>query len=510
MKNSLRISATACLLLCTASAAPTFQSPDGLLARARLAAQRPQWSMLEQGLRFTGTTRGRGVDATFELCFRADGAYRYETDGPLAQVSTWDSDESWSAARGGPARPLRGAELDASLLAQWVHSGWWADAGDALRVEPIEDQPELRLSFPSTGVEALLTLDPETALPRRLSRNDNGFEALVEFSDYRPVAGIPIAHRVDYSQAGVRGFVRIEAAGPDPDPAGDRFGLRGRRATDVRFNPEAPAEVELRRVASGHLLVNPRVDGRDVGWFILDTGAGQLCIDPGAADRLELPEFGEVPAVGNAGTVLASFRQGASFVLGPLEQRDPVYVELELDFLEPVFGVPIAGICGYDLFARAIVQLDLDGPSLWLHDPAGFEVEDATWIDLEVQGGLPCVICSFEGDRSGLFRIDTGDSGSVTFHSPAVRQLGLLEGRETRPAMLGGVGGSAEARSGRLDWFTLGDRRFEDVVTTFTTNEQGAHADAASLGTIGSGLLRPFVVVFDYPGERLGLIARSQ
>ena len=48
----------------------------------------------------------------------------------------------------------------------------------------------------------------------------------------------------------------------------------------------------------GHVLVQPQVNGRLAGWFILDTGASGLVIERDVADRLGLSSFGDVYVAG--------------------------------------------------------------------------------------------------------------------------------------------------------------------------------------------------------------------
>ena len=93
-------------------------------------------------------------------------------------------------------------------------------------------------------------------------------------------------------------------------------------------------------------------------------------------------------------------------------------------------------------------------------------------------------------------------------HFEAVRDLALLEGRETRPGQTGGVGGQVATREGACERFELGGHVFEGLDAAFATEAVGAFADAYVLGNIGGKLLEPFVLVFDYPGERLGFVPR--
>ena len=59
------------------------------------------------------------------------------------------------------------------------------------------------------------------------------------------------------------------------------------------FAGEASAAIETRTVADEHgdriTLVRPRLDGRVLGWFALDTGASRTLVDARLADALAAP-----------------------------------------------------------------------------------------------------------------------------------------------------------------------------------------------------------------------------
>jgi Aspartyl protease len=98
------------------------------------------------------------------------------------------------------------------------------------------------------------------------------------------------------------------------------------------FQPQA-AHVPTHVLPSGHVLVRPAVNGDDVGWMLLDSGASALVIDPAAADALALPSFARfhVKTVGGHRTE-SRFRVAQSFQLGPLiiEECAPAFPAAQL------------------------------------------------------------------------------------------------------------------------------------------------------------------------------------
>jgi hypothetical protein len=77
-------------------------------------------------------------------------------------------------------------------------------------------------------------------------------------------------------------------------------------------------------------------------------------------------------------------------------------------------------------------------------------------------------------------------------------------------AKLGGVGGFVAAKQGTVAWFEIGGVRTEDVPAKFATEAKGTFADAKKDGNIGVELLRPFVLWFDYAGERMAFVKRGE
>jgi predicted aspartyl protease len=280
---------------------------------------------------------------------------------------------------------------------------------------------------------------------------------------------------------------------------------------DARFDPAVAPLIESMRVKTGHVLVHPRLSGKDVGWFILDTGAGALCLAPEVGEKLGLAVLGSVTADGVGGNVPAPLRRGGELVVGPATLSQPTWVELDLKFLEPHFGVPVAGILGYDFFARAVVAVDYATPRVEVYAPGAYPLpQGEEWERLVLDNRLPCVEATFEGDRSGIFRIDTGATGTVTFNAGAVERLGLLVGRETKPVQVGGVGGTRTIRAGELAWFELAGHRRSPLEAAFEPEPGPQDLSAHVAGTLGGGLLTPFTLVLDLPARRIAFVPRGE
>lgn len=507
--------AAICVALSLCLFAPSASASDlaQILEQVRKANGYSTWAASGEQLSFTGTAQFRGVEASTEQTFAPDGSYRHVLDGPFASTVTWNGSEGMFQERRGPVQTLVGSELGEASLACWVHSGYWAAEGAPIsRVLKSETDGTVVLTLGVIGsaVQADLTLDSATWLPTQMVRESAGGDVIHTFADYKVIGGVTLAGRVSGSQAGVEGFLAVSEVTMLKAKTSEIFNQKLGLAKDTSFVTDVPVVVESMQVPSGHILVHPLVGGEDKGWFVLDSGAGQSCIDPKVADSLGMAKFGAVPAVGIGGTVTANFRQGKSLELGRVRIEDTVYVELDLAFLEAHFGVPIAGICGFDLFSRSVIELDLEELRVAIHDPATYKLQEGAWDKLHLDGRLPCITAHFEGDREGVFKIDTGDAGTVNFYGHAVKSMSLLKDREVVGSNAGGVGGYVPVKRGKLKWFEIGGVKFDALEASFATVDKGAFGDVSVMGSIGGKLLKPFRVVFDYSFERIALVKLSE
>lgn len=512
------------LFVCTASCAtPRIATLSDTAARDVLAVisdtARPRFaSAREQSWIWTGEADYLGEPSTFHFEW-GEACFRREVEGRLGRTVGFDGAAGWSRSSHGLVRPLVLEELDRERMITAAMIGGWIDAEAPLRVRAVtadESTVTLELTLDDSPMMMTMIVDRASGEPQTLSRKSESgttiwlFEgwqvrqgALVPGSLRHRAADGQIENRVD-----LRDIVRVEEA---LDLT--RFARPANAPTNVTFHEGVHPRIEARRASTGHLLVRPIIDGREVGWFVFDSGAGGLVIDSKLGDALELKRFGEVVAVGVSGQTNAAFRQARSFRLGPLELGDPIFVEISLSFLEGALGMPIAGLVGYDVLAHATVLIEQaesagQDPVIEIHEPGSNVFAELEWHQLVLDERLPCIEANFEGDRSGLFKLDTGASGNLTFHAPAVKSMNLKAGRKLIRTRTSGVGGIGNAWRGPLEWLELAGLRFENLTVEFADGELGSFADVYTLGNLGQGLLSQFRIVFDYTGERVALVPR--
>ena len=452
-----------------------------------------------------------GVEGSFSGAFDGDGRFLTTIDSPFGMRSGFDGKTAWDVDWNGTPRELVLSDVDLALLQSWAASGHWAFAEDTIEIVdgPTSDMPTLELTLSEGKLQATVEVDPQSWLPSRMIIEHSTGDQTIDLSGYEPFGTMMLPTRVESNTPGGENiwFEMHEFASAAATDV--QFAPKLARPTDIRFDPEVGADLEVKRVPSGHLLVHPLVNGEDVGWFIFDTGAGANVLSTPIGEELGIEAQGNIMAQGVGGFVEAGFFRVSELTLGPVTLSDQAFIGIDLAFLEGFFGVPIAGIVGHDLLTRCVVEFDGQGAEIALHDPRTYERhENARWEALHVVSRMPVVMAAFEG-REAPFRLDTGAAGSIAFHAPAVQEFAMLEGRQTTESTSDGVGGGVPMLIGAVSTFTLAGRVYEDLQVGFAIERVGAFADAYTAGNIGGEVLNEFRLVFDYQNGRIGFIERE-
>lgn len=505
-----------------------------VLTRAREAAAAHR----EVEVELTGNATLFALEQTGRLRLGGrDGAgapYAWLIDGRVPWNRGWDGRGAWQQEfHDRPRRLVLREEEDARILGALL-SGGWAEGGlelDEAGARAADGVIVTPFTLPRTLMRGELSIDAATARVRSATWGTAPETQTLTIREWREVEGRLVPGEFGLSQAGnevttkltTGGVVKGVMCGPE-SAAGD--GATGSRTSFAA----ARGMVDVKRAKTGHLLVKPRfakADGTSAepaGWFIFDTGAGATVIDRKAAEALKasigLEEYGAIPVAGLGGFVTAPLAEAGSMTLGPVTIERPIMLALDLGMISAAMGEAIDGVIGYDLLHRVVTRLDTVGGTLELLDPATLDTAGAEWLPMLVYERRPVVEARFEVEPAregaaarearGWFMLDTGAGNQgVSFYGPAVESLRLLEGREVKDSMSGGVGGMRASKRGTLGWVELGSHRHEQVPAEFRIGAVAAAADTATLGLIGGGVLKRYVMTFDYAGGRIALEDRK-
>ena len=257
-------------------------------------------------------------------------------------------------------------------------------------------------------------------------------------------------------------------------------------------------------------FVSAKVDGHGPFSFLLDTGSSSVTVERPLALLLKLKTLGGGTTDGaGESTVGYDSVSLASFDLGKIALGPMVVPSLDDAALSRAIGfTKFDGVLGADIFRKHVVTLDVQRAQLTVEDPSGFHpAKDATAISMDLNGDETPVVTATINGITSHFIVDTGDRSSLTLFGPFWRKNGLDRAMmPTVTAMTGfGLGGPIRAMVGRPARFSIGGIAVPAPVTRLSLQRAGVFTSADYAGSIGMGVLKRFVVSFDYLHKKMWL-----
>lgn len=475
------------------------------------------WQKSRSVFRFKGAAEYYDMPAEYECTISCDGKYVESIKAQGIHGNGYDGEILWARSFSHPPRKLEFAEraLLRAIIAIQTHSWLSENSPYQLSRVPEKDTDHevcIHLVANDDRIVTEVAIDRNQWLPVRVTRSGVFGPATWEFAKYERHGEVMWARSLVIRNGDEVLNFNVSDVSHDQEIDSLIFSMP-HVATEVEWNVSAASRVEVRQASSGHLFVKPRIDGKDVGWFAVDTGTGAgMCISSNVAERIGLPAFGKTFA-GGAGDKKfpVQFRSASVFELGPAALRNPTLLELPQKFADAMtklFGFEWGGTVGFDFLSQVVAEFDLTNVALDLHDPATFAVAEANWHELRFHAGIPAVFCKLEDAQEGWFCLDTGAGNIAIVHSPAVKSMELLKNRKTEPYPLQGVGSAIDAQLGELRQFQVCGRPLKNVTTMFVTGTVGALSDPFVAGTFGAGILGGGKVIFDYQTRRIALLEK--
>ncbi len=253
-------------------------------------------------------------------------------------------------------------------------------------------------------------------------------------------------------------------------------------------------------VTDKRVFVTAKINGVE-GHFFLDTGAGSILLSTSFAKRanLESGEAGKGQGIG--GSVDMRERTVKTFTMGDNTLSNVVVYSAPFEGFEQEGK---DGLIGFDLFAGALVVLNLDDSTLTILDPAKLQPDTsagvAVLVDLSTQ--QPVVPMKLNDRVEVQATLDSGDPLHVLLDRALITNHGLkfLIDRSSLAAegLTGGVGGSYEmVECGKLQSLSLGPISYNAPPACVGQATIGSPSDRDVL--VGFDFLKHFNIVFDYP-----------
>ena len=451
-----------------------------------------------------GSQTLHGTTQKFVMHLEKGFKYRITTAGDLPDENGFDGKTAWHMNGAGLPHISSYFDRDLTRMEAYVQAGVWACKGSPVKIVS-EKGNDLVIMCEDGKTTANLKLDPQTHTAKTLSCWGTSGTESWNFSGYKKVGGVLIPGIVEHLSGDTKDLTTITQF--DLPTAGEiDYTMPGVRPGGYSYDLSASPEIEVKRIA-GFLFVHPKLDGKDEGWWFLDTGAEVMVIDPKVARVHNMKVVGKDSVSGVVASITTNFSKGVDFRLGPVTIKNSSYMELDLAPFSEGLGIKIAGICGYDFIGRVSLDIDPKKSTIGVYPTGNSALPDGgVWTSFLFHGEMPSLICQFEGSHVGLFSLDTGSNSSVDFFSPAVAKFDLLKDRKLNSTMTGGAGGASESMSGTLEFFTIGSKKFVKPTVGFQITTKGGFASPFLEGNIGMGFIGKFRMILDYQKSKLALI----
>lgn len=496
-------------ILTTSPGSRQISEQDMVLANVREALELSANSS-GHSYQFVGKTVDSGISGEYRLTFDRAGKFVEEIDSEYGRTTGFDGKTGWGVNPSGMPRTLGLGELAWEKLVVGLTTGDWLHKNSPFKVTGFREDTSvgshfLEIAWDEANLEATIEIETDTWLPKRLFRASMAGEESMTLGAYQELSGLVVPTQIEHHRQDllsqsiqIEGVQEISRSASvhiyDPITA---------RPHDYRFDPNISPEITVARTPQGHFMVKPMINGTELNWFFLDTGAAVNTISGTAAERAGLREIGSSQLQSIFGLVETPIYKADELQLGPATLDAPFFYEMDFAPIEQAFNMEIDGVVGFDFFARAVIELEMKSDRIAIFDPETYDRSGISWVELILDSQHPVVKGSFEGVKDALFRLDIGAGHSnVIFHTPAVKEHSMLENRETETRQLG----QFDVAFGEIESFEFAGKKFENLPVGFAITEGGPFSDPYTVGNIGGGLLGDFRVVFDYSNERIAFI----
>ena len=446
---------------------------------------------------------------------------RSESDymmGPAGGANGFDGTTPWQKDLSGTVTLQQGG--DAQVLAindAYRTSGkWWLpDRGGAEIVGDGEKTEggatyEVLTVTPKGGKPFDAWFDAKTHLLAKTVEKQSSQTITTTFSDYRPVDGVLLPYKLVIDSGVGEKYLqtvtvtKVAFLGPQPDST-----YAPPKVTVADFSiagGAAQTEIPIQLV-NNHIYGQAKVNGKGPYTFIFDTG-GHNIVTPPIAKELSLKIEGTLPGTGaGEGVMEGGFTHIDQLEVGDAVVKNQLFIVLPLDTFVGIEGVPMPGMVGYEVFRRFVTRVDYGAHTLTLIDPKHFDPKDAgTPVKFNFNGHIPEVVGTFEG-LPAKFDIDTGARSELTLTKPYVAKNGLHASHPKGVDAVDGwgSGGPSTGDITRGKDMTLGSVKIGGVVTSMANQDKGAFSGSDYSGNVGGGILKRFIVTFDYDHQTMYL-----
>jgi len=457
----------------------------------------------------SGPAQGFGMEFVGTMVLDQKGHYLFTFKGEFDQAAGDDGTVGWERNPSGSVRAMQAGNASFQRLMNWFVTSDWLTQDNGFTLSWLAEESSSRVGQikvdAGNGAIGVVHFNRRTGLPRYMETEQYGRIMRTEIDWAKPLGGRVLPKSLKIIDGG-KDKISWQIEKVRALPQAPSFSMPTNELK-VSYDKAVKPQLRTEKASGGHLWVRPKINGKDVGWFLFDTGASNTVIDAAIVEQLGMPVIGKIQSTGIGGRKESRLCRANSIQLGGVTIKDVPVTSQDLSKSDSSLGMDVAGYLGVDILSEGIIVYDEANVAIEFHVPASFELPRGEWEVMPIHNNKPAVNMEYEG-HVGLFLIDTGAPGRLIFGPTTVKKHQLLEDRKTTRSSAWGTGGRADARNGNIEYVVFGGKRFETIPAKFITETKraGAGADVLRDGIVGANLLRRFVVVFDIRGERIAYL----
>lgn len=494
-------------LLCTAPA-----TADALLQANHAITQRVAESPATVTSRYDYSGQGLKGRIT-SVVDPASGNFLNASDiGPIQDSDGFDGRVPWMRDVAGTYLPQNSDGKRALAVNQAYRNAdlWWRPDHGGAQVETI-GCGGLRITPPG-GAPFEAWFDPQTALLSR-TREPGVFGITIElrYAGYEKRQNRMVPTRIERVSADEPSTLEtMRLADRTRSPARPRSAYAMPVINRTQWSLPRSGETAVPfRLLNNHIIVDVRIDGKGPFPFMVDTG-GHNIVTPGTLAALGMRQSGAALAGGGGETIATNgYAHVDTIELAGAQLRDQTVLAQDFSPVD-VEGISLGGMLGLEFLDHFVTRIDYGTMTLTVLDPERFDADrraDAgTRIPFEFYEHIPQAQGTIDG-RKARFNIDTGSRSDVTLTTPFVEHEDLHrvypDGRVMNEGW--GVGGATRSHVTRAGSLTLGPVTIPRPIAGLSASRRNALSDRFYEGNVGSGILKRFVVTFDYPRQAMYL-----
>ena len=264
------------------------------------------------------------------------------------------------------------------------------------------------------------------------------------------------------------------------------------------------------KVTDSRLYIDAKVNGVP-GRFAIDTGASTIVLTDDFASRAHVKTVDKSTGIGVAGQAKMLVRKAETVEIGGNTLSNVIVDTVNQTFKDTQNNEQPDGLIGFDLFAGAIVDLNLGNHTIRILDPAvAADGRGGYPLTPDLTAGVPQVPASVDGKVEVKALLDTGGLDFVEISSDVENHgVNLIVNSDNTflggNAAVRGVGGGTEmVRCGPLAKIQVGPFTYSQVQAC------ESHDLALHDALIGFDFLKHFDYVFDYPHGVVYLIPHKE